>query len=607
MNNNPFAVQTPEDISAEDAYHLFVDVFTDFYQVPNVGHSFLHGPRGSGKSMMFRYMMPDCQQLRSSKPIHQLDYFSIYIPIKKTALNLSNLDRLDNNAQHLINEHLLIAYITLTLFEELSKLFQTKDASALDNKEFNEFFKNDFIPALRVAGLSTTQIEKKKIITRFDALTECKMISKNIYVEINNYIKRLFLSDIIPYQGPLCGYLDFLYPIINGLRKTSSFPKDKPFFLLIDDADNLNLPQTRILNTWVSFRTSAEISLKISTQLKYKTYRTVSGQTIDTPHDYSEINIATVYTSSKHKYYDRIKSIVEKRIEIYLKKQIDATVFFPPDKKQESEINQIAEAIRINYPNEGKGATPADDVKRYATPNYIRALKIKKSGSTYSYAGFKQLVSISSGVIRYFLEPASLMFSEMVGKNPQKDVSFINPSVQDQIIQDYSDDYILKDFEKYFIEEHNQSENIEAMIDGEYLRKSDKLRNLISGLGGMFHSILISNASERRVFSIALSSKPDQELDEILRMGVEYGYFQESTIGNKQGTGRTKLYILNRLLSPHFKLDPTSFAGYKFLKSEVLKESLSNPQGFVAKIRDNLAKSTNPDMAEEIFQLSLFD
>ena len=62
---NPFSVQTPEDISAKEAYDLFVDVFTDFYQIPNQGHTFVHGPRGSGKSMMFRYMMPDCQALKN--------------------------------------------------------------------------------------------------------------------------------------------------------------------------------------------------------------------------------------------------------------------------------------------------------------------------------------------------------------------------------------------------------------------------------------------------------------------------------------------------------------------------------------------------------------
>lgn len=37
---NPFEVNTPEGISAQDAYDLFVDVFTDFYQVPKIGHTF---------------------------------------------------------------------------------------------------------------------------------------------------------------------------------------------------------------------------------------------------------------------------------------------------------------------------------------------------------------------------------------------------------------------------------------------------------------------------------------------------------------------------------------------------------------------------------------
>jgi hypothetical protein len=472
---NPFAVQTPEDISAEDAYHLFVDVFTDFYQVPKVGHSFLHGPRGSGKSMMFRYMMPDCQQLRSKRPLNELEYFSVYIPIKKTTLNLSNLNRLGDNAQYLINEHLLVSYVILTLFEELTKVFQNEKEDDETNKGFYDFYKNIFLPSLSITGYKNITRNRKSILSRSEVIEECKLISKAIYVNINAYIKRLFLDDIIPYDGPLCGYLDYLYPIVTGLKQISSFPKNKPFFLLIDDADNLNLPQTRILNTWVSFRTSAEISLKISTQLKYKTYRTISGQTIDTPHDYSEINIATAYTSSKDKYYERIKSIVEKRIEIYLSKKIDADSFFPPDIKQENEISIIADMIRKNYPSSGKGATPADDVKRYATPNYIRTLKNKRSGSTFSYAGFKQLVSISSGVIRYFLEPASLMYSEMLGKNPNSEVDFISASVQDRVIKDYSDDYILKDFEKYFIDDTDRPQKVIGIESSEALRKSDKL------------------------------------------------------------------------------------------------------------------------------------
>ena len=60
---NPFEIKTPEQNSAQDVVDLFVNVFADFKQVLEKGHTFLNGPRGSGKSMMFRYIQPDCQYL----------------------------------------------------------------------------------------------------------------------------------------------------------------------------------------------------------------------------------------------------------------------------------------------------------------------------------------------------------------------------------------------------------------------------------------------------------------------------------------------------------------------------------------------------------------
>lgn len=79
---NPFEIKTPEQNSAQDIVDLFVNVFTDFKQVLEKGHTFLNGPRGSGKSMMFRYIMPDCQIIAKEKDVNALDFFSVYVPIK---------------------------------------------------------------------------------------------------------------------------------------------------------------------------------------------------------------------------------------------------------------------------------------------------------------------------------------------------------------------------------------------------------------------------------------------------------------------------------------------------------------------------------------------
>lgn len=44
MKENPFEIKTPEQNSAQDVVDLFVDVFPDFYQVLEKGHTFINGP-----------------------------------------------------------------------------------------------------------------------------------------------------------------------------------------------------------------------------------------------------------------------------------------------------------------------------------------------------------------------------------------------------------------------------------------------------------------------------------------------------------------------------------------------------------------------------------
>ena len=129
-----------------------------------------------------------------------------------------------------------------------------------------------------------------------------------------------------------------------------------------------------------------------------------------------------------------------------------------------------------------------------------------------------------------------------------------------------------------------------------------KLRNLISGLGGAFFQKLVSEDSERRVFSVAISGTPDPEILEIFELGVNYGYFHRTSIGNKDGTGRSQLYVLTRRLAPYFKLDPTSFAGYFWTTNEFLFGLMANPDSLLRKV-----KSKGFEQYSETQQLTLFD
>jgi hypothetical protein len=254
--------------------------------------------------------------------------------------------------------------------------------------------------------------------------------------------------------------------------------------------------------------------------------------------------------------------------------------FFPPAQEQEDKIKAIAQELKAKWQAEGRGFRASDDMVRYARPTYIASLLgTSKSGSTYKYAGFNQLVHISSGIVRYFLESASLMYGEMRSRHGQ--VTKISPEIQDQIVRSQADQFLFSEFDRWSTDEADKEEGASAKV----LDKTRRLRNLIQSRGGTFHQILRSDASERRVFSVALTDEPTPDVLEVFDLGVQYGYFHQSTIGNKEGTGRTRLYVLTRRLAPFFTLDPTSFAGYKFVTNDALREAMLKPKTFLGKLR----------------------
>lgn len=580
--NNPFEIKTPESNSAEDILELFVDVFPDFWQVKEVGHTFVNGPRGSGKSMMFRYMMPDCQMLKSGCKARELEYFAVYVGIKQTNINNTDLERLSNHATLIINEHLLSTFVVASVLGSIRQTFNND----LNNytEEIKAFYRDIFVGCVILSGYEGEIDAKCDNCGGDELFLRMIKIVEAMEQECKKYCNRLALNRDMstPYNGALTDYVDFVLPIIKGLKRITLFPQEKPFYILIDDAGYLNLAQTKVLNTWVSYRSTKDICLKISAQLDYKSHLTANDKRIDAPHDYSEINISTVYSSKTSDYNDRIKEIVRKRLEKYLNLKIEPEKFFPQDEEQEVAIQAIAKKLaEDNYDPERPYAS-GDAARRYARPDFIKDLqKNHKSGFTYSYAGFDQLVAISSGIIRYFLAPAQEMFSVMVAKNPNTEIREITPGVQDEVIKRYSDNFLQSQFDE--IRKDQGMKNFT-------LEKADKLYNFVDSLGELFHVILVSNASERRVFSVALTDNPDEELYEILDMCEHYGYIHKRTIGNKDGTGKNRMYVLSRVLSPHFKLDPMSFAGYKFMDSATLKIALTSKKKFLQIMSKGIAQ-----------------
>lgn len=601
-SNNPFQIKTPESLAPEEAVNLFVDVFTDYQKIKAQGHTFIMGPRGIGKSMIFRYLEPDCQCIKSEYDkvkINELEFLGLYIPLRNAGFTkITELTRLERNAAHIINEHIMVTFFLQKVFTSLSNA-DLYDENLEWDSSARQYYNEEFLP--RIPGDGNQIADNARIHEVFSKMAK---IMERFYLQAIDYAKRLsFTKDVYPYNGPLYEYLDFALPLMSHLSVIKCFPQHTIYFL-IDDAHCLTTIQTQILNFWVSTRTSGIVSLKISSQYNYKHFYTITGATIDTPHDYSEIDMTFVYTGkAKPKYKERITKIIEKRL-LNTNIHKNADEFFPPDDAQEKKIKEIEAMYLKKYDEgEGHGNKRGDDALRYARPDFIKSLSgTSKSSGTYSYSGFDQLVHLSSGIVRYFLEPAYKMYAEAVSQADGHIVDSILPSIQSQTIREEANNFLFHDLPRYAVPE--DIEGIQGFVGDEAYPKEDinKLSNLIQALGGLFRQILLSDRSERRVFSIAISDSPSKEVERILGLGIQLGYLHSSTIGRKDGKsgGRTKLYILNRRLSPIWNLDPTAFAGYLFVQNHLLEEAMVEPFSLLRR----LGKSS-PQESE--YQLSLFN
>lgn len=594
MQNNPFSIISPEELDAEHANQLFVELHSSFPEITREGNTFIEGARGCGKSMMIRCSLPDVLMIRNKQQFDELQYLAFCMPVKKTSLNLQELEQLtDCHAPFMLNEHFLVVHVLMHIFLQLTKVNIRPDT--FRKEQYRDFITHTFERKLRRAGYQgDLDINFENWHEFFMSLY---LLMDSMVDDFVSYLVRLIqLAQVdYSYEQPILSFARFLVPVLRELVKLPAFPNNRPIFIFIDDADGLSKIQTRIINSWLASRTQPLISLKISSQIGlYKTFCTSNGVMVEAPHDYQKVDISYLKTTSSSSFYKKATDILAKRLQI-AGINIDAQQFFPPDKKQEEKIHEEEEKIRNTYEENGRGFCVGDDVRRYAIPNYIKSLGgTKKSRHTYKYAGLDNIIHLSSGIIRYLLDATATMYDISVSEEKKSGMlKSISPSVQNDVSRDKADVYLFSEFRKNSSEQ-DEDDYIAVMENPN--NTVDKLGNLINAMGKTFHEILISERAERKVFSVALSNIPDEEIRQVFDLGVRLGFFHISYIGNKAGNGRTYLYVLNRCFAPAFTLDPTGFQGYLFMTNEDLKKAMYNGKQLRTISEEN-----------DVYQLSLAD
>ena len=580
-NSNPFGVSNPEDLSPEYIAKYFVDVFTDFPRLNHAENTFVHGARGTGKSMMLRRLEASVMLLAEpGKTFENLPFLGVHVPLRKIEFGITELTRPKGTTSTALGEHMLTMHVMFRLARLLKAITGPEQRQAM--LELATSFAERYVDC--GGNISGSAIPADGSAS--DLCTWIESVSEREAVAVRQHIKRLSFGNGLPYNGALTGYLDLLLPIAEHLTRASGMPH-VPLFVMFDDADNLPKSMQRVLNSWVSTRSIHAICLKVSTQLSYASWRTLDGRLIESPHDFNEVDIASIYTKTKDRFSRRLHEIVALRL-----KHADISTaprdFFPCDEDQKRRIDEIADAITAEWQArkasgvEGGGTKAADDVSRYAIPRFMTGLAgASKSTHTYSYAGFDSLVDLSSGVVRWFLEPAARMYDEAAsdGMDP---VTHIPPRVQDKVIQAWSREFT----EKLLAMEAEDDVEVDAdapLSVGPDARLAEGLHNLVHGLGAFFRARLLDpDASERRAFSVVVTGSISTELAEVLNCGVRLGYLQKSDYAGKNTTtGRHPRYILARRLGPAFNLDVSGYAANLSVTAKALSIAVSDPKRFV--------------------------
>ncbi len=572
LQRNPFVVETPEKLAPSEIVALFVEQFTHIEAIKQRKHTFTWGSRGSGKSMMARYLEPKCQQIVYGDATSAFSlpdpFLAVYCPCKEGHLNRTELALLDRSSSLIISEHALNILVADRVMQCIKDQFPVGFFDSLSLSIFVE----------RAAKL----FDRASIATAFAAADDAvsqKSDPVDWFQEVLNgetrsiarYLRNMsFRRDTAKYEGATSGYHDFLLPF---MRLVSALPplKSASVYVLLDDADRLTEDQQSIVNQWVANRDHSTLCLKISARRDhYRTMHTLSGSLLEQPHDYTEIDVDELYTRSTSDYHEKVKLISNRRLQMANMQEQDISVFLPEDCGEVALRERIRTETAQEWSVVGEPGRKADFVHRYTIPRLFQHLRTTKQRK--SYAGFDNLVDLSSGIIRDFLEPCYLMFDKVLSTGVDRDAIREIPSkVQDEVIYKYSESFLVAKIEE-----------IREQLPPEKWDLVSSLRTLIESLGRLFYEKLHDrSAREARLFSFTLRGSPSPSTQETLALGLRHRYFSLRTYSSKEGGGREPWYILNRRLCPVYKLDPSGFEGRISLTPEMLDLACTDSDSFV--------------------------
>ncbi len=568
---NPFEYDAAPNLDPQRLIDWYIEDHNYSRFMASRRNVIINGERGSGKSMTLIY--------------HSLTYASKRQPVVDTGDSASRIIGIYvpcNTPLSSKEEHRLLgpipqmrvseANFTLSIVANLAREF--KDEVQCLNEEDKAFLRQEFA-FIMDSDLPSGQSCPFELLRR-QAHAKIRAIQIRLHQESFNS------DDAVDTFSML------VIPLLQAIRATQAF-RGVHFSLLVDDVQDLNEHQRRLINAWLGYRDNSIFSIKMAVAgIRSYDFSTAHGGSVLEGHDYVTVDLQRPIQNKDSEFGQFALSVAAKRL-TNAGINISPEVFFPVSKAfvsrlERAKLQTEAEAIKLGLTAGSKAFN--DFVYKQKRAAYFRGRDPKANKPVYS--GFSTLTHLSTGVIRNLLQPCFVMFERQMSKNRGSAPSEIDSDVQDEVVKTQSD-------RLWGLIENN----LEKRLPGCTEEDGKRIARLFTRLAEYFRGRLLGHASEPRVVTFIISERNHSSYVHIERLMLlaeraQIVYVRLGT-AKKEG-GRENYYVPNRMLWPRYGLDAHGQHGRASLRAQDLWAAAAN----------NIALSYEDDDAG-IVQGGLFD
>ncbi len=581
MNNtsqNPFEYEAATKFTAEDVVEYYCEDYNYSRFVHSTRNVFLVGGRGVGKTMTLRYYSLPAEVIKRPKN-PSLDVCCIYVPCQNPLTHKAEYELYDNAIHSALSEHNLVVQIMFSIATELDAVAE-RIKSAESEKRIREIF--SYLLGMEIPTLGNGIWGR-----RGDLAMAIQQHSNKIEKAVNGG------NEI---SGDILSFNSGVRTLLSGIKLIPQL-SNTHFSLMLDDVQHFNSRQIELINSWISYRDNTDFSFKIATtDASYPTYHTSAGQSILEGHDYIRINMECPHQNKRSEFGKLARDIIERRLRKVGIKSTTLEDFFPCNPDFEKNLDAIkktveAEAIEKYPPSENKGKEEEnkrkkkieDHIYKYSRPRLFQSFHPKRNIPPYS--GLETIVRLSTGVVRYLLEPCYWMYDAALSESDGKSIpNCISPIIQSAVIRRLSErkwDWLKEGLKQTEVCSEEEAKYVYQLLDKLAVYFSDRLLHHKSEPGALSFIITEQNSSAMK------------QLQPILDIAREAQVLYTFTSSARERSERTTRYMFNRILCPVRKLDPYEQHATASIKASVLWRAASMNKNILlsTKISDSSERS----------------